>query len=200
MRRCIVNDDYRVILADPPWQYNDKLKMSDVPRGSDANYSTMPFEDIAQLSKISEEPVSHTIAGHEISYTAILFLWVTNPFLLNGDGASLCLRWGFVPKQLMTWFKTKKDAFDEDEKSLAMGMGRITRGATEHVIIATKGQYSKLVKCHDVRNVLFAPRRAHSKKPDELYPVIEELFDGPYLELFARFRRNGWTSWGKALR
>jgi N6-adenosine-specific RNA methylase IME4 len=78
-------------------------------------------------------------------------------------------------------------------------MGRCFRNVTEQLIVGTRPGYTKNVKSHSERNVLFAPRTTHSTKPEGLYEVIERLFDGPYLELFARKQRAGWTAWGLEL-
>jgi N6-adenosine-specific RNA methylase IME4 len=216
---------YRTILADPPWRYGDKLRQDPlVDRGADDHYETMTVDEICNLK--SWDAMNLLVAGFEVDDPAFLFLWVTNPFLLSGVGAQVCRAWGFEPKQLITWVKTKTgwqleaDSITEGEplfnvellnadptemaqdinaRGLQMGMGRITRGVTEHIIVATRGAYTDYVLDRSVRNVLFAPRREHSRKPDEQYTLIERVVPGPYLELFATQRRDGWTSWGRAL-
>lgn len=222
---------YQVVLADPPWKYGDKLRMSDTARGSDDQYETMTNTDIARLSTRIDTSTQggrdtlHTIAGFPIEDDAVLFLWTTNSFLVDGTSPGLCRVWGFKPKQIITWVKTKKERvaeandvvggvsqvdFDKEgdlehvaatlnKDGLQFGMGHYTRGVTEHVILATKGTATKLVKTKSVRNVIFAPRTTHSAKPPEMYELIERLFYGPYLELFARERRPDWTSWGLEL-
>jgi N6-adenosine-specific RNA methylase IME4 len=208
---------YPAVLADPPWQYDDKLKMSDVSRGADDHYETMTLREVGDLHFLGDCNEDR-IAGYEIADPAILFLWVTNPFLLTGAGSMLCRRWGFEPKQLITWVKTKKQFtgpctnvtdFDCEttswnpvtltDSAMQFGMGHYTRGVTEHIILGTRGRATKLVKAKNIRNAFFAPRTKHSRKPVEQYALIEGLLDGPYLELFARERREGWTQWGKEL-
>ena len=184
-------EPFRVVLADPPWQYGDQLRMSAVKRSSGDQYATMRVEDIKML----RAGVGCQIADHVIADEALLFLWVTNPFLLDNSGPSVCRYWGFEPKQIVTWVKSKTD-WRADHWRLQIGMGHISRGCTEQLIIATRGKYSHLIKRHDVPNVLVAPRGRHSAKPEAAYDLIESLVDGPYLELFARNRRPGWTSWG----
>ena len=180
----------RVILADPPWSYNDKLTMSDTKRSSDAHYSTMSVDDICKF------PIPQT------SSDAFLFLWVTNPFLLDGSGSRVCEAWGFKPKQLITWVKGRPISEDDDgwdipaEFKLNIGLGHYTRGATEQIILGVKGTPKWLIKDHAVPNVIMAPRQRHSAKPDVQYELIERLVDGPYVELFARKRRPNWTSLG----
>lgn len=217
--------NFQVVLADPPWNYSDKLRMSDVARGSADQYETMSDVEIARLSTRIDvtnhagngKEIAHHIAGFRIKDDAVLFMWTTNSFLIDGTSAGLCRVWGFKPKQLITWVKTKAehisgvenlvDSFlgPYDSKAITMdslqfGMGHYTRGVTEHLILATKGKCTKLVKAKNIRNAFFAPRRKHSQKPDEQYAIIESLFDGPYLELFAREQREGWTAWGQELK
>jgi N6-adenosine-specific RNA methylase IME4 len=180
----------------------------------------MTLKDICALAHGDQ------IAGFDIERVgAFLFLWATNSFILSGDAVEVCRSWGFVPKQLVTWIKTRKgrwarraeavadagdglrgsrtqDEYDGVARSvredgLAIGLGHITRGITEQLIVATRGRYSELVLNRSERNVIFAPRRSHSRKPDQQYDLIERLVPGPYLELFATQRRDGWTSWGK---
>jgi N6-adenosine-specific RNA methylase IME4 len=172
---------YRVILADPPWQYNDKLTMSDTRRSSDSHYSTMTVEDIVNF----QIPPTAT--------DALLFLWVTNPFLLDGSGPRVCKAWGFEPKQLVTWVK------GASLETPQMGLGHYTRGVTEQLIVGVKGHPKHYIKDRGVLNLLVAPRGAHSVKPEAAHEMIERLIDGPYCELFARRQRAGWTCLGEEM-
>lgn len=225
---------YRTILADPPWKYGDKLRQSSVRRSAEDQYDVMSVDEICTLGDHSVSGKSNDVAGHAIEDEAFLWLWVTNPFLLDGSGARVCKAWGFEPKQLVTWVKTKEkwvvmSAVSVDDEirvnparvdaelnrgeevtpkefaetltgeALQMGMGRITRGVTEHMIVATRGKYTQHVRAKNRRNVLFSPRTKHSRKPVHQYDLIEAICPGPYLELFAREPRDGWTSWGNEL-
>ena len=208
---------FATVLADPPWAYGDRLRMSATKRGAAANYSVMSVEQICELGKhrlfagLLDDPPSPaerrwSVAGHMVADDAFLWLWVTNPFLLDGSGASVCRAWGFEPKQLVTWVKgrlkidmvTGADGglYHDPSLVLHIGMGRMTRGATEHMILATRGKPTRLVKDKGVPNVFVAPKGRHSKKPEEGYRTVERMCPGPYLELFARSRRCGWEAWG----
>lgn len=178
----------RVIAADPPWAYRDGLEMEDTKRSSGSHYSTMTVEQIIALGGFG------TVAGFAGMRDAFLFLWVTNPFLLDGSGARVCRGWGFEPRQLITWVKGRIDL----KRGLVpqIGMGHITRGATEHLILATRGQVTDRVLAKNVPNVFIAPRTKHSRKPSEAYALIERIAAGPYVELFARERRPKWAAWG----
>jgi N6-adenosine-specific RNA methylase IME4 len=200
---------YRTIIADPPWPYGDKISMTQTPRGAEANYDTMSVQDICQLG----DPKSGTLAGFAIDDPAFLFLWTTNGFLVDGYSLDVARAWGFKPKQLITWVKGKltiermdQDGTMEPMLKTRMGMGRITRGVTEQLLVCTKGKYTSLVQAHNVKNfivwpeegeVLVAPAGDHSVKPEASYQLVERLAPGPYLELFARQRRLGWYGWGK---
>jgi N6-adenosine-specific RNA methylase IME4 len=202
---------YRTIVADPAWPYNDKLSMAQTARGAEANYDTMSVEDICALW----DHETQTLAGFQVDDPAFLFLWTTNPFLLNGAAVSVARAWQFVPKQIITWVKGRMTIEELPEDSpgtmtpvlnTRMGMGRITRGVTEQLLVCTKGKYTPLVQAHNVKNlvvwpeeddVLIAPAGEHSVKPEASYRLVERLAPGPYLELFARRRRAGWDGWGK---
>lgn len=218
------------VLADPPWAYDQALKMSDgVRRSSASQYATMSVDAIGDLYKSSQvlhlergrrgayEQRPGELAGFPIADVAFLWLWVTNPFLLDGSGVRVCRAWGFEPKQIVPWVKgrltlevnrdTPQYPFEYPKLVLNTGMGHITRGVTEHLIVATRGKYSSLVKVRNEHGLILAPeescilapRSAHSKKPPAQYAMIERVCPGPYLELFARERRAGWTSFGNEL-
>jgi N6-adenosine-specific RNA methylase IME4 len=203
-----MTEPFTTILADPPWQYADQLAMSDVKRSSGSQYSTMDVHDICALYK----PIAiagdgsrsgGVLAGYPVADVAFLFLWVTNPFLLDGSGSMVCQSWGFAPKQLITWVKGRYPNIanwcGSNRLVLQIGMGHLTRGCTEHLIVATRGKYKSLVQDHAIPNVILAPKTSHSTKPVEQYDLIERLVPGPYLELFARSRRPFWTSDGLEL-
>lgn len=197
---------YPVIYADPPWSYKDHLQMADTARSSADNYATMPVDDICQLYRPSVLDARNglfpaTLAGHAIADDALLFLWVTNPMLLDGTGAAVCNAWGFTPAQLVTWTKGRYQMYGPSTPGVAlhMGMGHMLRGVTEHVIVGHRGRPKHLIKDKGVVNWLLAPRGKHSAKPEAMYDLIERLVDGPYLELFARTRRDGWTAWGNEI-
>lgn len=183
---------YRVIASDPPWPYRDHLSMQDVKRSAGAHYKTMSPQQILHLGGFG------TVAGFETFRDAFLFLWITNPFLLDGTGARVCRAWGFEPRQLITWVKGRVETKGKRTGQFIpqIGMGHMTRGATEHMILATRGAVKDQVKAKNVPNVFIAPRTAHSRKPPEAYALIERIAEGPYVELFARAPRERWLVWG----
>jgi len=206
---------FTTIVADPAWQYRDKLRMSAVARSAMDQYKhTMTLDQIAAMATCEpDHPVHRSIskakdlriAGYRIADPAVLFLWITNPFLLSGAGASTCMAWGFEPKQLISWIKGEIRLIELEDTSIGAaiigppGMGHYTRGDTEHMILATRGKAKQLVKARNVRNWFVAPKSEHSEKPEASYLLVERLVPGPYLELFARRRRAGWTHHGDEL-
>lgn len=153
----------------------------------------------------------------ELHDTGFLWLWCTPTTLLDGSAQRVCLAWGYEPKQIGVWIKGRCQVFQPRDGAhgnaidvglvLQIGMGWATRGAVEFFIIATRGKYTSLVKDKGQSNVilaeedlvLLASKREHSRKPDEIYDKIESVCPGPYLELFARSGREGWTSYGDEL-
>ena len=216
---------YTTVLADPPWAYSDELLLSATKRGAASNYPTMSIQQICDLYEPSRYEQRGRImtgkrgflAGHEIADVAFLFLWCTGPILLEAIPQRVANAWGFTPKQIVPWIKGRVAVTGYTGRQppidrcadliLQTGMGRITRGVTEFLLVCARGKYSALVKdkgqngliLAEEDSVLLAARGAHSAKPKEQYALIEKVCPGPYLELFARQTRVGWTSWGNEL-
>jgi N6-adenosine-specific RNA methylase IME4 len=165
---------YAVILADPPWQF-----LTRSPKGLDGrpqHYRRMTLDEIKAI------PVASLGAKD-----CALLMWVTDPTLKIG--MSVLDAWGFQYKTVgFYWTKTTKNGREH------VGQGYYTRANPEQCLLATRGQPRRVAK--DVRRLIVAPVREHSRKPDEQYPRIERLFHGPYLELFARTTRPGWACAG----
>lgn len=176
---------YKTIAVDPPWAYGDSLPGNG--RGAAKHYQTLTPLELTAL------PV-----GDLATSSAHLYLWSTNAFMEHAF--ALVRAWGFEPKTVVTWVKLKKTAGDVsgagwvDETDAVLGMGHYWRGATEHVIFATRGKLSG--RAHDLSTVIFAPRGAHSAKPDVFYERAARMSPGPRLDMFARARRTGWDAWG----
>ncbi len=167
---------YGVVLVDPPWFFKT---WSDKGQGRAPTYSTMPATAIAAM------PVGKLAAGD-----SILFMWVTWPSL--PAGLRVIKAWGFKFKTCgFVWLKA--DPGDSPIEP-AIGLGYWTRANTEVCLIATRGKPKRIHR--GIQQVIVAPRREHSRKPDEIYERIEALVSGPYLELFARHRRENWAAWG----
>lgn len=163
---------YGVIYADPPWRFNvysDKGK----GRSAEAWYDTMNTQDIKDL------PVANMALDD-----CVLLMWVTDPFLRIGF--DVIESWGFAYKTVgFYWVKTPTSWF---------GTGYWTRANPEQCLLATRGSPHR--RNADVPKLIGAPRREHSRKPDEMYGRIERLCFGPYLELFARQTIPGWDHIG----
>ena len=174
---------YKVIYADPPWTFATYSKKGK-GRSPEAHYDCMSFEAICDL------PVADWAARD-----SILLLWVTDPLLPRG--LELIEAWGFTYKTVgFYWAKLNKAASPHaySDRDFFTGMGFWTRANPEQCLLATRGKPKRMAK--DGRRLVVAPRREHSRKPDEVYDNIERLADGPYLELFARNKRDRWDGWG----
>jgi N6-adenosine-specific RNA methylase IME4 len=176
---------FKAILADPPWQFQNLWNTPAGPnRGDAAHYSTMTLAEIMAL------PVSDLAADD-----CVLFIW--SIWILMPDLFPIIRSWGFKYKSCaFDWIKADASQLDmfRDDADVQMGLGYWTRANSEPCLLATRGSPKRLNA--DVRQGIIAPRREHSRKPDEVHGRIERLVAGPYLELFARAERPGWTTWG----
>lgn len=161
---------FSTIVIDPPWDWADEGDQDQLGRAR-PTYGTMSFAELLDL------PV-----GGLADDDCHLYLWITNRSLPKGF--ALMERWGFRYITALTWCKP------------SFGMGNYFRGSTEHVLFGVKG--SQALKRKDVGTWFQAPRgpRGHSSKPDEFSALVESCSPGPYLEMFARSNRAGWTPWG----
>ncbi len=169
---------YAAVLADPPWHFKtwSTKGRGRCPDGA-GHYETMTLEDIKTF------PVDGLAAAD-----CALFLWVPKPML--EIGLEVGKGWGgFVYKTVaFTWIKRTKHGKQH------IGTGHWTRANPEICLLFTRGKPKR--KSRSVRELIEAPVREHSRKPDEIYERIEQLVDGPYLELFSRTRRDGWEQVG----
>lgn len=161
---------FKCILADPPWRFRDRL---DPSRRLDRQYETMPVEELAAL------PVWE-IADDD----SVLLLWC--PAAMLEEGLLLMSVWGFVYKTMFVWVKPR------------IGMGHYFRMAHECLLLGRRGHPKVLFRSQP--SWIMAPVQEHSRKPGEVYEIVERMFPGPRVELFARKRRHGWGAWGKQLK
>jgi N6-adenosine-specific RNA methylase IME4 len=174
---------YRVIYADPPWTFATYSRKGK-GRSAEAYYDCMSLDDIKAL------PVVDWAAAD-----CVLLLWTTDPLLPTAF--DVIRAWGFTYKTVgFYWAKLNKQAVPPGftEASFFTGLGFWTRANPELCLLATRGRPKR--RRADVRKLIVSPRREHSRKPDEAYHRIEQLCEGPYLEIFARSARPGWDRWG----
>lgn len=174
---------FGAILADPPWHYVT-WSAAGTGRSAEQHYQTMSREQIQAM------PVGDVAAAD-----CVLFLWATWPTLR--DAWEVIEAWGFTYKTAaFDWMKADVRQIDmfRDDADGQVGLGHWTRSNTEPCLLATRGNPKRLSAA--VRMAVIEPRREHSRKPDCVHERIERLVAGPYLELFARRERPGWTVWG----
>ena len=116
-------------------------------------------------------------------------LWVPNALL--AEGLETMKKWGFTYKTNIVWYKIRKDGGPDGR-----GVGFYFRNVTELVLFGIKGKVRTLQPGRSQVNIISSRKREHSRKPDELYKIIESCSSGPYLELFARGKRENWYVWG----
>jgi N6-adenosine-specific RNA methylase IME4 len=174
----LVVGGFATVLADPPWRFSNRTgKVAPEHRRLD-RYSTMSLEAIKAI------PVSDVSARN-----AHLYLWVPNALL--PDGLAVMDAWGFRYVSNIVWAKRRKDGGPDGR-----GVGFYFRNVTELLLFGVKGSMRTLAPGRSQVNMIETRKREHSRKPDEQYALIESCSPGPYLELFARQQRLGWTVWG----
>ena len=170
---------FKTILADPPWQFQNRTgKMA--PEHKRLNrYPTMKLDEIMDLpiSTIADDPCH-------------LYLWVPNALL--PEGLEVMRAWGFQYKTNIVWEKIRKDGEPDGR-----GVGFYFRNVTELLLFGIRGSSARtLAPARSQVNLLRTQKREHSRKPDEIIPILEKCSSGPYLELFARGKRDNWILWG----
>lgn len=184
---------FKAILADPPWHFRARTALTKTNwtsrRDAEKHYRVMGIDDICAL------PV-----GALASRDAHLFLCVTGPMLPKA--LRVMEAWGFRYSGVaFTWVKLKRKFNPRQLRVLPtadgdfhFGLGLTTRKNAEYVLLGRRGSAKRQSK--SVRELILAPVREHSRKPAEIKQRIEQYCDGPYLELFSRESREGWTCWG----
>lgn len=169
---------FGVIYADPPWQFVNRTGKMAPEHKRLHRYRTMTFKEICAL------PVRDVAAE-----PAHLYLWVPNALVM--EGLEVMRSWGFTYKTNIVWFKIRKDGGPDGR-----GVGFYFRNVTELLLFGIRGSLRTLKPGRTAVNIIATRKREHSRKPDEIYGLIERCSPGPYLELFARHPRPGWTQWG----
>ena len=170
---------FHTIVADPPWQFQNRTGKVAPEHKRLNRYPTMELKDIKKIpvSEVAEEK-SH------------LYLWVPNALL--PEGLEVMKAWGFEYKTNVVWEKVRKDGEPDGR-----GVGFYFRNVTELLLFGVKGKNNRtLPPARSQVNLIRTIKREHSRKPDEIFTLIESCSPGPYLELFARGFREEWTLWG----
>lgn len=170
---------YRVIVADPPWEFKGGKK------GRPQHYPRMALEDICAMPV---QPLAHREGAR-------LMLWTTPPFLPHG--MAVMKAWGFRYSTCRFWGKLwpSEDCMFLYANSLARGHGYEAIGNCELLLIGKRGR-PQSIGSKKPAGLFFARRREHSRKPDILMDELTRLFDGPRLEIFSREPRAGWDAFG----
>lgn len=170
---------FSTVLADPPWQFVNRTGKIAPEHRRLSRYPTMKLDQIITL------PVPQITRQ-----TSHLYLWCPNALL--PEGLRVMDAWGFNYKCNIVWHKVRKDGGSDGR-----GVGFYFRNVTELLLFGVRGKGARtLPPARSQVNFLATRKREHSRKPDELYPIIEACSPGPYLELFARGSRSKWCAWG----
>jgi len=170
---------FGTLLADPPWRFINRTGKVAPEHKRLSRYPTLTANEICALP----------IANH-LDDRAHCYLWVPNALL--PEGLQVLRAWGFDYKSNIIWHKVRKDGGSDGR-----GVGFYFRNVTEIILFGTRGKNVRTLSPGRRQvNMIQSRKREHSRKPDEQYEIIEACSWGPYLELFGRGIREGWTVWG----
>lgn len=170
---------FATVLADPPWQFQNRTGKMAPEHKRLQRYPTMTLQEIKDLpvEAIVDDP-------------AHLYLWVPNALL--AEGLQVMEHWGFTYKTNLVWYKVRKDGGPDRR-----GVGFYFRNVTEMILFGVRGKNARTLQPgRSQENIISSRKREHSRKPDEQYDLVESCSWGPRIELFARGSREGWFSWG----
>ena len=169
---------FSTVMADPPWQFQNRTGKVAPEHKRLCRYPTLP------LASICEIPVAQCVNDR-----AHLYLWVPNAMLV--EGLQVLNAWGFEYKANIVWHKIRKDGGPDGR-----GVGFYFRNTTELILFGVRGHMRTLQPGRSQVNIIKSMKREHSRKPDEQYDLIQRCSPGPYLEIFGRGKREGWTVFG----
>jgi N6-adenosine-specific RNA methylase IME4 len=173
-----LSGQFGTILIDPPWRFINRTGKMAPEHKRLHRYPTMSFKEIEALPvERLALPKSH------------LYLWCPNALI--AEGLQIMRAWGFTYKTNIVWFKVRKDGGPDGR-----GVGFYFRNVTELLLFGVRGNLRTREAGRSQVNMIRTRKQEHSRKPDEAFDIIEACSPGPYLELFARFKRAGWTQWG----
>lgn len=176
--RDLAGKRFGAVLIDPPWRFANRTGKMAPEHKRLRRYATLGLDEIAAL------PV-----GDLALPQSHLYLWTPNAIL--PQALAILEAWGFTYKTNLVWYKTRKDGGPDGR-----GVGFYFRNVTELLLFGVKGKLRTLPPGRSQVNLVSERKQEHSWKPDAVYRIVESCSPGPYLELFARRRRPGWTSWG----
>lgn len=177
--QAVGKQKFATVLADPPWQFENRTGKMAPEHKRLQRYPTMALQAIKDL------PVEAIVAD-----TAHLYLWVPNALL--AEGMQVMEHWGFTYKTNLVWYKIRKDGGPDRR-----GVGFYFRNVTEIILFGVRGKNARTLQPgRSQENIIATRKREHSRKPDEQYDLIEACSPGPFVELFARGPRPNWFVWG----
>ena len=170
---------YHTVVADPPWQFRNRTGKCAPEHGRLFRYATITFPENMAL------PVPDILVD-----PTHLYLW--SPAAMLPEALDVMVTWGFEFKTVLAWHKMRKDGASDGR-----GCGFYFRNVLEYLLFGIRGKSARTLQpARSQVNLIAAPKREHSRKPDEFYPIIEACSPEPCIELFARSGRPGWAAWG----
>ena len=179
-----------MLLADTLAQRAGQPGLGDVDDAGSAEQRAPEHRRLSRYPTLTVEEICALPIAEHLGATAHCYLWVPNALL--PEGLAVLSAWGFQYKSNLIWHKVRKDGGSDGR-----GVGFYFRNVTELLLFGVRGRHARtLAPGRRQVNLIATRKREHSRKPDELYPIIEACSPGPHLELFGRGTREGWETWG----
>jgi len=172
-----IDGKYSVIIIDPPWDMERIERGMVRPNQAGFDYDALSEDEIIQLG--TDNP---TIVQDMMDDDCHVFLWTTQKFLPMAQ--RLLERWGLKYVLAMVWHKPG-----------GFQPYNLPQYNCEFVLYGRKGA-PDFTNTSDFFCCFNAPRREHSRKPDEFYDTIRRVTGGRRIEVFAREAREGFDTWG----
>lgn len=191
---CNLTTAFATGIIDPDWPYtvapgreriadaNGKGRLSGFTRNRDTSQNQYLQQEAMSIDALKKLPIDRLIGGY-------LFLWTVGPFLINGSASAIMRAWGFRPVSILTWAK-----YNLSKNHGYGGVGYWFLGNAEFCLVGKREGWPSIRTGRS--SLIIKPKQEHSEKPDDIHQLCEERFPSPYVELFGRRRRQGWTVLG----
>ena len=190
---------FKTVVVDPPWKKST---------GGVGHASLQPSThyDVQTRGGIIET-IEDWFSQYPVAPEAHMYMWSVNSFTAGRDqgilpAINVCESLGFKPISLIPWVKNNVGSptpYGMRYTEMCIFAVRYDKGKGKRTRYSGTSEIQSVPNGKGLcssKDYILAPRRQHSRKPDEFYTYVESRSNGPYLELYSRTSRKGWTGAG----